>query len=401
MMKKLVKLLSVIIITSLFIPTYVVLAATNKEDKTLAQLRKDLAAFKNEQANAVKNANKTKTEINNAKTNVSNKQAEIQNNQQKVNDAIKEIAELEVEISSGKIELEKLVKNFQIASGENIYLEYIFEAESYEDLIYRYAVMEQIMNYQENKIASWKDKIERNEQLKVDLAAREVQLNNQIDSLAKEINNLNDELEDYFDIKLGAEKEISSTQELITSLEQMGCKENQTLMQCITAGDTRFIRPLTKGTITSVWGYRTHPVTGKPQTFHNGIDIGGNKVGTAIYAAANGTVGKIIKKASCGGNQVYLYHNINGKKYTTSYLHLNTINVKLGQVVKSTTIIGTVGGQKGTVDTCTTGAHLHFGMGTGWYGADYISGSTWQARSVNPASVISFPAKGKYFYSRI
>ena len=98
MMKKLVKLLSVIIITSLFIPTYVVLAATNKEDKTLAQLRKDLAAFKNEQANAVKNANKTKTEINNAKTNVSNKQAEIQNNQQKVNDAIKEIAELEVEI---------------------------------------------------------------------------------------------------------------------------------------------------------------------------------------------------------------------------------------------------------------------------------------------------------------
>ena len=163
MMKKLVKLLSVIIITSLFIPTYVVLAATNKEDKTLAQLRKDLAAFKNEQANAVKNANKTKTEINNAKTNVSNKQAEIQNNQQKVNDAIKEIAELEVEISSGKIELEKLVKNFQIASGENIYLEYIFEAGSYEDLIYRYAVMEQIMNYQENKIASWKDKIERNE----------------------------------------------------------------------------------------------------------------------------------------------------------------------------------------------------------------------------------------------
>lgn len=400
MIKYLLKVFTTIfLLIVVFYPVAQVNAASDAQ--TLAELRRDLQAYKNTKANADNKRKYTQSEINNAKTNVSNKQNEIEQNQKKVNDAIAESAKLEQEIASGKEELDKLIKNYQIASGDNIYLEYIFEATSYEDLIYRYAVMEQVMNYQEERINSWKDKIEYNNQLKVDLAAREVTLNNQIKSLADDIENLNDELEDYFDISLSAEEDIKSTQELITTYEKMGCKENQNLQQCIGAlGDTRLIRPLNSGIITSVWGYRTHPTTGKPNTFHNGVDIGGNRVGTAIYSSANGMVGKIIYKSSCGGNQVYIYHNINGKKYTTSYLHLNSINVKLGQVVKNSTVIGTVGGQKGTGDTCTTGAHLHFGLGSGWYGSDYTSSSTWKARSINPASLIPFPAKNKSFSGR-
>lgn len=400
MMKYMLKKLSISLIAfAVFCPILNVNAASDAQ--TLAELRRDLQAYKNTKANADNKRKSTQSEINNAKTNVSNKQNEIEQNQKKVNDAIAESAKLELEIASGKEELDRLIKNYQVASGDNIYLEYIFDATSYEDLIYRYAVMEQVMNYQEGRINSWKDKIEYNNQLKVDLAAREVTLNNQIKSLADDIENLNDELEDYFDISLSAEEDIKSTQELITTYEKMGCKENQNLQQCIGAlGDTRLIRPLNNGIITSVWGYRTHPTTGKPNTFHNGVDIGGNRVGTAIYSSANGMVGKIIYKSSCGGNQVYIYHNINGKKYTTSYLHLNSINVKLGQVVKNSTVIGTVGGQKGTGDTCTTGAHLHFGLGSGWYGSDYTSSSTWKARSINPASLIPFPAKNKSFSGR-
>ncbi len=400
MMKYMLKALSISLIAfAVFCPILNVNAASDAQ--TLAELRRDLQAYKNTKANADNKRKSTQSEINNAKTNVSNKQNEIEQNQKKVNDAIAESEKLEKEIASGKEELDRLIKNYQVASGDNIYLEYIFEATSYEDLIYRYAVMEQVMNYQEERINSWKDKIEYNNQLKVDLAAREVTLNNQIKSLADDIENLNDELEDYFDISLSAEEDIKSTQELITTYEKMGCKENQNLQQCIGAlGDTRLIRPLNNGIITSVWGYRTHPTTGKPNTFHNGVDIGGNRVGTAIYSSANGMVGKIIYKSSCGGNQVYIYHNINGKKYTTSYLHLNSINVKLGQVVKNSTVIGTVGGQKGTGDTCTTGAHLHFGLGSGWYGSDYTSSSTWKARSINPASLIPFPAKNKSFSGR-
>lgn len=396
-MKKLSLLVILTIIIS--IPTYNVFAAS--EAQTLAELRRDLAAYKAKKNDASQKQNATKAEISNAKASVASKQQEIEENQKKVNEAVHEIARLEIEIAEGKKELDSLVKNYQIANGDNIYLEYIFKAESYEDLIYRYAVMEQIMNYQEELISSWKDKIEYNEQLKIDLAAREITLNGQIEALADEIENLNDKLEDYFDISLSAEQDIKSTQELIKTYEKMGCKENQNLQECIGAlGDTKFMRPLNKGTITSLWGYRTHPTTGVANTFHNGIDIGGNSVGTSVYSAANGMVGKIIYKASCGGNQVYIYHNVNGTKYTSVYMHLNSINVSLGQIVKNTSVIGTVGGQKGTGDTCTTGAHLHFGTGAGWYGSDYTSSSTWKAKSINPATLISFPAKGGHFSSR-
>lgn len=402
MMKKVYKfglLLLIFTISTLNINVY---AATNNDNKTLGQLKQELADYKREVANNKQKENLTKSEINQAKNNVSNKQNEITANQQKINDAINESAKLEVEIENGKKELDALVKSYQIAKGDNIYLEYIFEAESYEDLIYRYAVMEQIMNYQEDKIASWKDKIEHNKQLKADLTAREATLNDQIKSLADDIDKLNDELEDYYEISIEYTKIIQTTQENIDNLVKLGCKDNQTLLQCSNVlGDSKLIRPLNRGTITSVWGNRVHPVTGKVNTFHNGVDIGGNKVGTPIYASANGKVGKIIYKASCGGNQVYIYHNINGKRYTTSYLHLNTINVKLGQQVKNSTIIGTVGGQKGTGDGCTTGAHLHFGLGSGWFGSDYITDSKWKSSSINPASIIPFPAKGKYFNTRI
>lgn len=403
MIKKLMYVISILIISlSLFMPMPQTEAATASKAKTLAELRKELADYKAKQATNNANKNKTQSQINSAKSNVSSKQNEITQNQQKIQEATEESQRLEKEIEEGKTELSELVRNYQIASGDNLYLQYIFESDSYEELIYRYAVIEQIMNYQEGRITEWKDKIDYNNQLKVDLAAREIELNQQINDLSEQISDLNDELEDYFDISLSVEDDIKSTEELIKYYQNLGCKENQDLQECVNVlGDTGFIRPLTKGTITSVWGYRTHPVTGVVNTFHNGIDIGGNAVGTSVYSAANGMVGKIIKQSSCGGNQVYIYHTVNGAKYTTVYMHLNTIKVTLGQKVTNQTVIGTVGGQKGTYDKCTTGAHLHFGMGTGWYGTDYTSSSTWKARSVNPVTKISFPAKGKYFYSRV
>lgn len=403
MIKKLVLSIIVIIgITCLFIPVKRNDVSAASKANTLAELRRELSDWKAKQTANNNKKKATQNQITNAKNNVSNKQNEIQVNQQKVTDAIEESQKLEVEIEEGKKELEKLIKNYQIASGDNVYLEYIFESKTYEELIYRYAVMEQIMNYQDEKIIGWKNKIEYNQQLKIDLEAREVQLNQQIKDLAEEIDDLKDALEDYFDIELSIEDEIKSTESLIKYYEKLGCGENENLEACAKVkGDTGFMRPVTKGTITSNWGYRTHPVTGQANTFHNGIDIAGTGLGAPVYSAANGMVGKIIYKASCGGNQVYVYHTINGVKYTTSYLHLLSINVSLGQAVSNQTVIGTEGGQKGTYDTCTTGTHLHFGMGTGWYGTDYVSSSNWKSHSVNPTTKINFPAKGKYFYSRV
>lgn len=370
--------------------------------RTLKELRAELQALKDEYNKNESDKKATKNEINKAENSVTNKQNEIVANQGKISAATEETAALEVEIQEGKDSISRLMQAYQYASGNNVYLEYIFDAENYEDLIYRYAVIEEIMEYQEDQIASWKDKIAENDALKQELADREVLLENQIDSLSKEISNLGNKLDGFMDISMDIKDEIKSTEELIEYYEDIGCGETEDLEACVNVrGDTRFIKPLVKGRITSHFGYRTDPITGKKGSFHSGTDIGGNKEGTSVYSIANGTVGKIIRKSSCGGNQVYVHHIINGKKYTSAYLHLLSIKVKVGDKVSNTTVVGTVGGGRQTTwDNCSTGAHLHLGLGTGWYGADYTTYSKWVSHLVDAAEVLKLPKLGVYWYSR-
>jgi murein DD-endopeptidase MepM/ murein hydrolase activator NlpD len=95
---------------------------------------------------------------------------------------------------------------------------------------------------------------------------------------------------------------------------------------------------------------------------------------------------------------LYINVNVGGVKYTTYYYHLLTVNVKVGDVVTQNTVIGTVGGYStstthGGYDSCTTGAHLHFGVAKGYY-----SGSINRANVITPPG---FPnAKGYRFTSR-
>ncbi len=111
-------------------------------------------------------------------------------------------------------------------------------------------------------------------------------------------------------------------------------------------------RPLKTANLTDVMGIRINPVTNK-QNFHTGIDLGGVKQGTDVYAVMSGKV----KKASSdkiSGNYVILEHE-NG--FTSCYCHLKDQTVKTGDIVENGQIIGHVGntGQ-------STGTHLHFHM---------------------------------------
>ena len=386
-------LISILIISLLILPFTSVSAGSKA--RTLKELRSELQQLKNKKASTQNQKQQTKNQISSAKNNIASNQNEILDNQQKAIDATNEIAELEEEIKNGKDELSNLIETYQVSSGDNIYLEYIFEASSYEDLVYRYAIMEQILNAQNEKIENWSDKVKKDEELKIELANREVELNNQISSLNKSIDSLGDKLAELDEMTMDINDEIQSTQDLINYYVTIGCSETEDLDTCVSVkGDTGWTRPLYKGKITSNFGYRTDPITGKAYSFHSGTDIGGNSEGTNVYAVANGTVGKIIYKASCGGNQVYVWHTINGKRYTTCYMHLLTINVSLGTKVTVNTVVGTVGGGKGTRgwETCSTGAHLHLGLGTGWYGQTYTSYSTWRSNLLSARDVMKLPA---------
>ena len=115
-------------------------------------------------------------------------------------------------------------------------------------------------------------------------------------------------------------------------------------------GSLGFISPLRIPlVVTSKYGYRPHPVTGRYQ-FHKGIDFRAS-TGTRVYASKGGRVIFAGRKGGYG-KIVGIEHEGN---FTTWYGHLSRISVKRGQTVNQGKIIG-LSGNTGI----STGPHLHF-----------------------------------------
>ncbi|MGM5632051.1 peptidoglycan DD-metalloendopeptidase family protein [Apibacter raozihei] len=104
------------------------------------------------------------------------------------------------------------------------------------------------------------------------------------------------------------------------------------------------------GRLTSDFGVRGNPMSGKGSEFHPGLDLAG-KIGDPIRVTANGTVTYASVKGGYG-NCIMVKHS---HGYETLYGHLSAINVKLGQKVKAGDIIGKLGNTGRS-----TGPHVHY-----------------------------------------
>ncbi len=113
--------------------------------------------------------------------------------------------------------------------------------------------------------------------------------------------------------------------------------------------DSRLKSPLQQSVLTSAFGERISPITGK-EKFHKGIDLAAAE-GSPVYACLSGKV------SFCGydaiyGNYVILTHDNN---LQSLYAHLQSATVKENMTVASGSVIGFVG-----LTGLTTGPHLHF-----------------------------------------
>ncbi|MEH1970835.1 M23 family metallopeptidase [Nostoc sp.] len=115
--------------------------------------------------------------------------------------------------------------------------------------------------------------------------------------------------------------------------------------------------------ITSVFGWRVHPITGN-QRFHAGTDLGA-PTGTPVLAAAAGQV-ETANWLGGYGLAVILNHK---SAEQTLYGHMSEIFVQPGQWVQPGTVIGRVGSTGNS-----TGPHLHFEVRhltpNGWVASD-------------------------------
>ncbi len=99
----------------------------------------------------------------------------------------------------------------------------------------------------------------------------------------------------------------------------------------------QFIQP-SIGRISGVYGSQ-RVLNGEPKRPHFGLDIA-NKVGTPVIAPADGVVTLAEKDLFYSGGTIIIDH---GFGISTTYIHLNSINVKVGQEVKQKDNIATIG----------------------------------------------------------
>ncbi len=404
-------------------------------EKTLGDIKQELEQYKEDYAN-----NQLQIELSEQEKREA--QARIDEIGIRVNEINKEVISLNLEIDTLNLEIEKLneeiylldieiqkneeeIKDiltfFQIENGEEAYLEYAFGAEDFTDFIYRVAVSEQVTTYNDELIKQHEENIKQhensillNQQKKEELNTKKADLATQEANLIIEQENLDIEVKKIEAALTLLDERMMSIEELISAKEQEikvftdnGCTDDQTLNDCqisILPEDTSFWRPMEVGMISGSLGLfgPRYPCGGAVSCNHKGMDYtvyGGSSGTVPIYSAASGIVVYVMNynTTMCSPKRVYVQHNVNGEIYTTGYLHLNSIKVSVGDYVSKDTIVGYMGGHE-SIDTCSTGAHLHFEVSTGTFSGSSV---TYYSRLFDPSDVVNLPASvNTYWYDR-
>lgn len=155
---------------------------------------------------------------------------------------------------------------------------------------------------------------------------------------------------EMLDLAQETKDDFQEMQELLKAMERQvpyTLKKAQETQTQISGNPTLW--PTSSHVLTSSFGYRTDPFTGKA-AFHAGIDIAGEN-GGPVYAAG---AGKVVTADESGARGRYIIiEHPNGLQ--TWYMHLSKIQVDVGESVdrgEQIALLGSTGR--------STGPHLHF-----------------------------------------
>ena len=381
-MKKTFKILGIFVcmlsITCIMILASLTLTASG--NKTNAQLRDEIAVLNQRMDQIAKDRNNLKSLINNANSQAKNLSSEITDIKYEI-DLIDEqiivieslleqynaltaeqeikIAELEKKIEKEQKMLDDMIRMSYEYGGAGSSVEFIFSAEDFSDLIMRMDLLSYHLTYNDKVIESYSNTlsdIEKTKKEYEDAIVLMSEYKQEQETLKTQLTEKQAEAESKRSALLKSadayERELAIKQQYINELDQeikalaaMFAKEDKSTY----SGSFYFPLPANVYRITSYYGYRKDPLTGKT-AYHEGYDFACAK-GTKIFAADDGTV--VLAKYNGGyGNCVMINH---GGGIMTVYGHCSSLNVVSGQEVKRGDVIAYVGSTGRS-----TGNHLHF-----------------------------------------
>ena len=332
-------------------------------DKKKAELQKQLKAIAADKNQAMRQKNLLEDQIDvlQSEINVTNKQ---------IGKYDELIVSLENQLETNQQEEVRLYEllcqcvRYMEEEGNTGYWGILFRATSFSDLLDRFIMINEIVEYNQNvldDLAATREQI-RQDKSAVEVARAEQQTAKdklvasrkeieaseaEVDKLIKQINKQEDKIEHSVkELEAQAkamDAEIARKErELAAKLEAGGNK--------ITS-ESGYLWPLTNyKNLSSLFAGRKDPFTGKPAT-HSGIDVPAPK-GTPVLAAKSGVVITSAYNSGGYGNYVVVSH---GNGNTTLYAHLSARSVKEGDTVKQGQVVGKVGSTGRS-----TGNHLHY-----------------------------------------
>ena len=366
----------------ILIVSFLLLVPFTANAQTIQGYRNKIKALEQEKAESESKSEDVQKKIDAAEARINEITNQIVQARKDQESTKKEIAELEKEIKAKEEEIKDLITFYQVSENDNFYLKFIFGAENFEDLIYRFSVAEQLTDANDKLVDEMNDLVAKNEKKVKELEAQEKKLDNLNAEISKEIDKLGDQKKKYTENAFTVDEQIETIEKQIKYYKSKGCGETEDVAVCsrpaassygqasssaanLVPSAKGFIRPLSYGYITSYYGGRIHPIFGTA-SYHSGVDIAAD-TGTTVMASNKGVV---VGAGWYGGygNAVMVYHGEAGYDYTTLYGHLSSISVSVGQAVSRGQKIGEVGSTG-----WSTGPHLHF---QGMYGNGYNLSST-------------------------
>ncbi len=271
------------------------------------------------------------------------------------------VAAKDEELKKAEAECEKQYEDYceraklLLEKGTVSYLEILIHADSFSDFLTRLSLVNEIAEYDNKKLEELQQYAAEVEAIKKELEKendRLMALKKEADGQMSVLKAKQAESQRLID---SIKSDIASFEKALRAQEAAEAAAREEIRR-LTQGSTgsytggRFAWPSTSTYITSPYGTRIHPVTGKLKT-HTGLDIGAG-MGTSIFAAADGTV--LISGWNSGGygNYVVIDH---GGGLTTLYAHCSSLLVSAGQRVSRGQVIAKVGSTG-----ISTGPHLHF-----------------------------------------
>jgi len=216
--------------------------------------------------------------------------------------------------------------------------------------------LEKVLTNQNAKLESYEDNVAKLQAKREEIAEAKNEVAQTIQSLQTQLATLQSKYDEREGLYAQLKKEQNKYASQLAMIEEQQRQVSAEIQKMLsstklssTANSSGFIKPMS-GMVTSPFGWRINPLTGRGKDFHTGIDVA-NQYGTPIKASRTGVV--IWAGWKTGYGLCVIIDHQDG--YGTVYAHMSRIAVKSGQKVSA----GTVVGYEGSTGWAT-GPHLHF-----------------------------------------